>query len=34
MYDRRGKNLFKALILLYGQAMPMEKSIFRNIVGC
>ena len=34
MYDRRGKNLFKALILLYGQAAPMGKSTFRNIVGC
>ena len=34
MYDRRGKNLFKASILLYGQAMPMDKSIFTNIVGC
>ena len=34
MYDRRGKNLFKALILLYGQATTMVKSIYRNIVGC
>ena len=32
MYDRRGKNLFRALILLYGQAAPMGKSTFRNIV--
>ena len=34
MYDRRRKNLFKALILLYGQATSMDKSILRNIVGC
>ena len=34
MYDRIGKNLFKALILLYGQAAPMGKSVFRNIVDC
>ena len=34
MYDRREKNLFKALILLCGQATSMDKSIFRNIVGC
>ena len=34
MYDRRGKNLFKALIVLYGHATSMDKSILRNIVGC
>ena len=34
MYNRRGKNLFKALILLYGQATSTDKSILRNIVGC
>ena len=34
MYDIGGKNLFKALILLYGQAMSMDKSNFRNNVGC
>ena len=34
MYDRRRKNLFKALILLYGQATSMDKSIFRNIAVC
>ena len=33
MYDR-GKNLFKALILLYGQTASMYKCILRNIVGC
>ena len=32
MYDRRGKNLFKALILLYREATSMDKSILRNIV--
>ena len=34
MDDRRGKNKFKALILLYGQAMSMDKSILGNILGC
>ena len=34
MYDRRGKNLFKALNFLYGQVTSMDKSILRNIVGC
>ena len=37
MYDRRGKNLFKALILFYGQALwttSMDKPILRNAVGC
>ena len=34
MYDRRGKNLFKALILLYGQTTSMDKPTFRNTVGC
>ena len=34
MCDRRGKKLFKAMILLYGQATSMDKSILRNIVGC
>ena len=34
MYERREKNLFKVLILLDGQARSMDKSIFRNIVGC
>ena len=32
MYDRRGKNLFKTLILLYGQVTSICKSIFGNIV--
>ena len=31
---KRGKNLFEALILLYGQARSMDKSVLRNIVGC
>ena len=34
MHGRRGKNLFRVLILLYGQATTMDKSIFMNIVGC
>ena len=34
MYGRWRKNLFKDYILLYGQAMPMDNSILRNIVGC
>ena len=34
MYDKRGKNLFKVLILSYEQATSMDKSIFRNIFGC
>ena len=34
MYNRRGRNLFKVLILLYGQATSMDMCIFRNIVGC
>ena len=29
-----GKNIFKALILLCGQAVYKVKSIFRNTVGC
>ena len=33
MYGRRGKNLFKAFMILYGQATSMEKPFFRNIVG-
>ena len=33
-YDRRGKNLFKALIILYGQETSLDKSILGNIVGC
>ena len=32
--NKRGKNLFKALILLYGQATSIDKSMFRNIIGC
>ena len=34
MFERRGKNLFRALIFLYRQAMSMDQSIFRNILGC
>ena len=34
MYDRRGKNLFKALILLHGQETSMDKSNLRSIVVC
>ena len=34
MYNRRGKNLFKALIFFYWQATSMDKSNLRNIVGC
>ena len=34
MYDRRGKDLFKASIFLYGQVASTDKCIFRNIVGC
>ena len=30
MYDRKGKNLFKDLILLHGQPTSMDKSI----LGC
>ena len=32
--EDKEKNLLKALILLYGQATSMDKSILRNIVGC
>ena len=28
------KRSIKALILLHGQAMSMDKSILRNIIGC
>ena len=31
MYDRRGKNLFKALILIYWQSASMDKFILRNL---
>ena len=34
MYDGSGKNLFKALILLNGQATFLDWSILRNTVGC
>ena len=33
MYERKGKNLFKGFILLYGQVTSMDKSFLRNIVG-
>ena len=31
MYDRRGKNQFKALILLYGQVTSMDKSFLETL---
>ena len=34
MYDRIGKKYIQNFDLLYGQATSMDKSIFRNTVGC
>ena len=33
MFGKEGKNVFKALILLYGQSTFMDKSILKKIIG-